>query len=205
MVLLDAGLKYFPNEAFSEKLKSARAQISSYGYEEDIQSLHFKVFSLELPTHSSSWLNMLSFYNGFRTTEAEHYVTAYKNLLARYADEQNVFFLLIGQLIDEDKNKTVLEELKRKLEGFPVNPANSEIVFDDNKGIVLSEKAQYVKNIKRLEALCPVPFYRRPLKSFEWKQNQMRVDGNFTSSGNQEYTGIDYLLAYWMLIFKSES
>lgn len=205
MALLDAGLNYFPDEGFSEKLKSARTQISDYGYEEDIQSLHFKVFNLELPTHSSSWLNMLSFYNGFRTTEAEHYVTAYKNLLARYADEQNVFFLLIGQLIHEGRNKAVLEGLKQKLEDFPVNPANSEIVFDDNKGIALSEKAVYVKNIKRLEALSPLPFYRRPLKSFEWKQNQMRVDGNFTNSGNQEYTGIDYLLAYWMLIFISES
>ena len=33
---------------------------------------------------------------------------------------------------------------------------------------------------------------------FEWKSNQRRVDGNFDQIGDEEFSGLDFLILYSM-------
>jgi hypothetical protein len=202
IVFLDLGIKYVPDKALVRRLKKTREIVSAYGYVEDIQDLHFTFLNLEFPTHSSSWLNMMNLYSGAMITDAAYYKTAYNSLNAEYADEQNTLFTLIGKIIKSEG--TQLKEIETQLKGFPMNPDNEEILNDASK-IQISNKAMYVKKKKRRESAKPLPFYQRPIRSFEWKQNQMRVDGNFKSNGSLDYTGIDFLQAYWMLQYAKKS
>jgi hypothetical protein len=48
----------------------------------------------------------------------------------------------------------------------------------------------------RPRAREPVPIELRPVSSFEWKSSPYRV--TWGSNPNIEYTGLDYLAAYWL-------
>jgi len=44
-----------------------------------------------------------------------------------------------------------------------------------------------------------VPIHRQPMTSFVWKNDPFRLVSNPGARGEEEYAGVDYLLAYWML------
>jgi hypothetical protein len=47
-----------------------------------------------------------------------------------------------------------------------------------------------------LQACEPLPMSERPRGPFEWNQNPYRLDS--TGDGSQEYSGLGYLVAYWL-------
>jgi hypothetical protein len=47
-----------------------------------------------------------------------------------------------------------------------------------------------------LQACEPLPMSERPRGPFEWNQNPYRLDS--TGDGTQEYSGLGYLVAYWL-------
>ena len=176
---------------------SLREKLNELDYEDKIQSMHLKIFNLEFPTHSSSWLNLKNSFIGYHIGKAEYYKNAFAKLYEKYKDEKNILFILMWQSMNKDKNELLY--VHDRLMEFPLNPTNHEIINSLNSDIEPISDAPYVKLKRELELKSPLPFYQRPMRSFEWKLNQMRVDGNFKSKGELTYTGIDYLIAYWML------
>ncbi len=201
LVLLDAGLKYFPQEPFREKLLSAKENALDYGYYEEITDLHFRFLNLEFPTHSSSWLNMLSLYNGFLISEEKHYQKAYENLMKEYEDEKNLLFVLIGYYINKNFTESTLPLIEKQLKEFPLRPNSQEIINSLLLPNQIAGSSQYIKLKRITESSVPLPFYRRPMRAYEWKLNQMRMDGNFAAGDQVTYSGMDYLQAYWMYRF----
>jgi len=193
LVFVDLALKY----KLGKNIQKTRSLIKDYGYENDIQSMHFKFLNLEFPTHSSSWLNLMNSYIGYHIDNAEYFKNAYLSLYHHYEDEKNLLFILMLESMQADKENLIQAE--KILNEFPANPTNHEVINSLDENLDIIKNAPFVKLKRELEVKEPLPIYKRPMRSFEWKLNQMRVDGNFKSKGQFTYTGIDYLIAYWML------
>lgn len=196
--LLDVGLFMAENKQLLEKLQQTREQIIAMGYESSVLDLHTKLFNLEFPTHSSSWLNFLKIYNGWQASGQSIYTRAYQELYREYEDEKNPFFTLIGQSLLSQPSPRLLGEVKALLKTFPLDVTNREMINSgDPKLKILS--GNYVKLKRHFESELPLPIYRRPLNNYLWKRNQMIVDENFKSTGQVTFSGIDFLQAYWLM------
>ena len=192
LIFADLALKY----KLGKNMAAIRKKLSDYGYEDDIQSMHFKFLNLEFPTHSSSWLNLSNAFIGYHIDNSQYYKTAFNNLYDRYRDEKNLLFRLMYYSMEAEKD--VLKQARATLNEFPINPTDREIINSPNKELNPISDASFIKLKREIEVKKPLPIYQRPMRSFEWKLNQMRIDGNFKSNGRLNYTGIDYLVAYWM-------
>lgn len=205
LVLTDLALNISWSSDFHLEMNRLRHQLTKMDYEESIQRMHIKVLNLEFPTHSSSWLNLMNSYLGFIIEEHRYYKTAFCKLYRNYKDEKNLLFELMHNVVHprfltEEK----LREIEESLKNFPANPSNVEIINSRTITQKIDRSAAFVKLKRELEVLTPLPFHERPMRSFEWKLNQMRIDGNFESPGTSEYTGIDFLIAYWMLQWQKD-
>ncbi|MCM8542615.1 MAG: hypothetical protein NE328_20280 [Lentisphaeraceae bacterium] len=197
LIFLDTALKFSILPDKYKELYEMRQNLSSDNYESEISNLHFKLLNLEFPTHSSSWLNLTNSFIGYHIDQKNYYKTAYLNLYKNYEDEENLLFMLMWKSISPDSQIT-FNSIESKLKEFPINPTNHEIINSQRLDLQILSSPPFTKLKRELEVEKALPFYQRPIRSFEWKLNQMRVDGNFTSTGNYQYTGIDYLTAYWM-------
>ena len=200
LVLTDLALHISWSSEFHLEMSELRHQLTKLGYEESIQRMHIKILNLEFPTHSSSWLNLMNSYLGFIIEKKSYYKTAYCRLFRNYKDENNLLFELMHNIVHSKYlTKDKLIAIEESLNNFPSNPANVEIINSPLMDHGINSSAPFVKLKRELETESPLPIHHRPMRSFEWKLNQMRIDGNFTSPGTSEYTGIDFLIAYWML------
>ena len=192
---LDKGEDHF----LLQEISATRTRVIDMGYGLAIQNLHYSFLGIELPTHSSSWLNFLKMYTGSSSSKDPIYAQAYHSLNRHYDDEQNPFFQLIGLYITPQGN---LEEklacIRKTLATFPLD-LNRQTVINSRDENIIQVQGNYVKLQRIMEASTALPMYRRALNSYEWKRNQKRLDGNFMSSGNIRFSGIDYLQVYWML------
>ena len=64
----------------------------------------------------------------------------------------------------------------------------------------LDKRAREVVNSQRddVDPGWPLPIDERPVHEFEWNGNPFRLDGWRGCQGELEFTGVDYLLAYWL-------
>ena len=195
LYILDLGLKFCEDKVILNKLQQTRERAVSYGYLDEILELHTVFLNLEFPTQSSSWLNMLKIYNGWSASQNNVYKMAYDRLILRYADEDNLFFELIGHAIHQRKPSS---KIARLLATFPLDLSNKEIINSLNPAIK-NVRGNYVKLKGQYESTTVLPFYQRPLNNYLWKRNQMHLDGNIKSNGLLNFTGVDYLQVYWMM------
>lgn len=195
LYILDIGLKICEDKEVLNKLNEAKERAIRYGYLDEAQELHTSIFNLEFPTQSSSWLNMLKIYNGWYASQNEIYLKAYDRLIEKYKDEENPFFELIGCAINQQKPSPKIEQL---LMTFPIDLSNKEIINSLNPKIE-KKLGNYVKLKAQYESVNVLPFYQRPLNNYLWKRNQMHLDGNLKSNSLQNFTGVDFLQAYWMM------
>ena len=96
-----------------------------------------------------------------------------------------------------------LDEVKMQrisfyLQSFPIELDNREIISSYDADVDLALFPRITKNYIEAESVEALPIYRRPLKYFEWKENQRRIDGNWEGKGNILFSGLDYLLLYSM-------
>ncbi|NQZ59568.1 MAG: hypothetical protein HRT88_19125 [Lentisphaeraceae bacterium] len=181
-----------------DKISTTRKQITSMNYEEKSQSLRWQIGALEFPTQSSSWLNFLKIYTGFHSSKKAFYRDSIDKLHKAYKQEENVFFQLIDLSIQDQKDPNLLMTVREQLKTFPTDLSKREVINSEDTGLRF-QYGKYIKLKRQLEVNSPMPIYRRPLNSYEWKRNQLRVDGNFHGGGEIKFTGIDYLQAYWLL------
>ena len=108
--------------------------------------------------------------------------------------EHNAFFAGVHVLASGDaaaavETRASLHEFpERKLE-LPVDLTRPEFGFEQRA----------LNNSKgRPRATTPVPLYLRPAGSNLWVGDPFALVGSLGDSGQTEYSGVDYLLAYWL-------
>ncbi len=117
---------------------------------------------------------------------------------ARVEPDRNPYFQLVECAILQACSRETLEQVREFLVCFPTekrrvrpSPELDQIPrrwLPGRKG--------------RIRARSLVPIELRPPESFEWKANPYRVTG--VTSPSTEFTGLDYLSAYWLYRFVAE-
>ena len=196
LVACEFGLYIISNESLKTALKEKLKAFHKRGYHKATFTL-FDLGFFRIPTHSSEYLNMMRLWllNMIKPTEA------YGDLLGRVYKNQrkefNPFFMAIYAGLVPD-HQVDLAKMKQYLKSFPLNPSDHEIINSRNEATKLKFLSPIIKNKAIAESKVPLPIYMRPLTGVEWKRNPYRVDGNFHKSATVYYTGVDYLLAYWL-------
>ena len=76
---------------------------------------------------------------------------------------------------------------------FPLEQRDVAVMNSSRPDVCVSPRRDRTGNLQACE---PLPLSERPRGPFEWNQNPSRLDG--PGRGTQEYSGLGYLVAYWM-------
>ena len=171
------------------------------GYMKKNQIMSFKIAAIwDVATSSSYWLNMMKLYIIAKATNNENYQYMFKKLNRKLRKSQNILFtLLYNDLFPLEKDNPKLQKAQELLETYPLELNNQEIINSYRPDIKLNVFAKIVKKRRYTETNTPLEIFNRPAKYFEWKEPQLRVDGNFGQDGNVEFSGIDFLFAKALL------
>ncbi len=193
-LVISESIKYLTNDKRFEKVLE---DCVDKDYLKRIQKLQLRFLNFKIPTHSSDWLNFLRLHTLIETSASPEYKTALKKLFEKEEVENNPLFNSIFLLSNPTYEKK--EQLRKStwdiLSTFPLNLTNQEII---NTGVQQKLFSQRVKNKSVPESIDALPIYMRALKWNAWKDNPYRIKGNLNSKGTKRYSGIDFLLAYWM-------
>jgi hypothetical protein len=108
--------------------------------------------------------------------------------------EHNAFFAGVHALASGDaaaraEARTGLAQFPERKQELPVDLTRPGFDFE----------ARFLKNSKGLpRAKQPVPLYLRPAGSNLWVSDPYALAGSLRDVGRTEYSGVDYLLAYWL-------
>jgi hypothetical protein len=108
--------------------------------------------------------------------------------------EHNAFFagvhaLATGDAAARSEARAALAEFPERKEELPVDLTRPGFEFE----------ARWLKNSKGLpRAEEPVPLYLRPSGSNLWVSDPYALVGSLKDVGRTDYSGVDYLLAYWL-------
>ena len=189
LVFLDAASYLTKDEAIRSELRIWKARAIDFDYPYRIHFSHVELPGIKLPSHASDWLNMMRLYTLVQVNEDYDYSKALDRLYRAQDREHNALFA--AMMGDH-------EEAELSLAGFPVNLDNREMMNSPLPGVAEKWFPPMVKNKVIREGKEPLPVYRRPLSHNEWKRNPYRLDGNIGETGARHYSGLDYLLAYWL-------
>jgi len=111
----------------------------------------------------------------------------------RVRSDGNAYFaVLFCRLAPQSCDPGILENVRETLLRFPLEKrrlAPSPALAELPRAFLPSRKL-------RAQARAPVPIELRPAENFEWKSSPYRLDG--VTEPSAEYTGLDYLAAYWL-------
>jgi hypothetical protein len=189
LVFLEAARHLTVDDDIRRELRIWMAQAIDYDYPYRIQISHLQLPGLKLPSHASDWLNMLRLYTLVQVSENLDYRRALDRLYRSQSREHNALFA--AMMGDHD-------EAELSLAGFPLALDNREMMNSPLPDVPEKWFPPLVKTRMIREAREPMPVYRRPLSHNEWKRNPYRLDGNLGETGARHYSGLDYLLAYWL-------
>lgn len=189
------------DKQLKNKIQQKLAYFYKKGYKKYNKMMRNSLGNWQFSSHSSNWLNMLKLYVLAIATNDEIYKNNFKNLYKVLQDDDNIFYdLLYGKIFPLNilqKRKIIAE-----LNNYPISLDNHEIINSLRNEIKLDKFPKIIKNKRHIEGVKTLPIFDRPLVYFEWKNNQFRLDGNFLANGNIEYSGLDFLLAYAILLNK---
>ena len=116
----------------------------------------------------------------------------YRARLRTRRDGNIYFTLCFCRLEPQECDAATFEQAREVLAAFPSEKRRGE------PGPELRALPRRWLPGRKLERLArdPVPIALRPASSFEWKSNPYRVER--PAAPHTEYTGLDYLLAYWL-------
>ena len=199
MIILETGLAVMdPSSILYKMTKTQYDKFVKKGYKKSGMKLHIRILIWEIPSHSTDWLNFTRLYSLVQTTDSGAYKKTVKRLYKSQRKECNPFFDVVYMSCLKDYDLELKKRVKKFLLSFPLNLDQSEIINSRNKEVKLRwipvlTKGKYVAEVKK-----PLLIYQRPLSNFLWKRNPYQVDDNFNCDDSLKYSGIDYLLAYWM-------
>jgi hypothetical protein len=108
--------------------------------------------------------------------------------------EHNAFFAGVHALASDDAG--ALAETRAALAEFPERKL--ELPVDLTRPGFGFETRWWKSSKGRPRATKPVPLYLRPAGSNLWVSDPCALVGSLADTGQTEYAGIDYLLAYWL-------
>lgn len=189
-----------------EALLALRKRVEDdYGYARMPYLLHVSTPLFELPTASSSWLNLLKLAALVETTGSMKYRRLLHELADDYRSHENPFFialdLLYGPELSAGRAEAQHGIALRRLASYPLTNDSHEL---DNLGrppYRLRVPPRFVKSTLVLEARRPVPFYDLAGDRYLWKRNLLKLRGNPGGDGRKVYSGVDFYEAYWLLAY----
>ena len=156
--------------------------------------LHFSLFRAEIPTHSSSWLNLLKL-SAINELSDKDYSSQISFLANVYEHEQNPLFEAIRHLAILNQD---MFHIERRLEEFPLKKYSGRLVHSFDESLEIREN-RYVKWRSKPEFESPVPLYMIGSEQNLFKRNLLTADrGNPSSFFTKRYFGLDFLQTYWM-------
>jgi hypothetical protein len=189
------------DKQLKSKIQQKLAYFYKKGYKKYNKIMRNSLGFWQFSSHSSNWLNMLKLYVLVIATNDSIYKNNFKNLYKILANDDNIFYNLLYDKIFP-LNALQKRKIITNLNNYPISLDNHEIINSSRSKIELDNFPKIIKNKRHIEGLKALPIFDRPLVYFEWKNNQFRLDGNFAAKGNIEYSGLDFLLSYAILLNK---
>lgn len=152
---------------------------------------HLNLNQWEIPTSSSSWLNMLEMYS-LGELGRDHSQKLLE-LAHEYKSLKNPFFQTLAFLSNPEVDISFIEE---RLKEYPVPVKAGRIVNSHRKEIELRAK-RVIKSTIKPESKNPLPLYEISSDHYLWKRNFLELDRR-SDAEVKEYYGVDFLQAYWM-------
>jgi hypothetical protein len=198
LLLLEIGSQMLAGDPVGRRLRADLKRYKEHPPRVRLHLLHVRAGIVELPTASSDFLHVWALYAMCRATQSPLYAQALRRILRQTRGQRNPLFHAVGigcGVIDGGESEIVDFGLSTypaaDLIGRPVSNSGQPDVR--RAWLPRLVKGEYEREARR-----PLPVWRRPLTWFEWKRNQLRLDGNLDSSGQTEFGGGDYLLLYWL-------
>jgi hypothetical protein len=123
----------------------------------------------------------------------------YRSWLRVRGDGNPYFAASFCRIEPHDCDWRALREGRELLERFPLEKRKLPLAPELSR---LSRRWLPGRKLKP-QARQPVPIELRPVSSFEWKSSPYRLTGG--SSPEIEYTGLDFLAAYWLYRYVCEN
>ncbi|MEI7719127.1 MAG: hypothetical protein WCI72_04620 [archaeon] len=152
--------------------------------------LRFDLGFVQIPTVSSSWLNMLKL--NILNECGQDYKKELVSLAKDYADMKNPFFQILAYTADKNVDLSFVEQ---RLHEYPY-PINDRLVVNSHRKDIEFRSKRYFKNIARTEVKTALPLYEISTDYNLWKRNLLEADKQASKEG-RKYFGVDLLQAYW--------
>lgn len=176
-----------------------------YAYARMPYLLHVSTPLIELPTVSSSWLNLIKLATLVETTGSGKYRRLLHDLATDYRSHQNPFFIALDLLYGPAASDTWRSDQQqiawRRLQSYPLTNTSHELNNIGRPPYCLRLPPQFIKNTWALEATRPIPFYDLAGDRYQWKRNPLLLIGNVGGDGSRVYSGVDCYEAFWLLAY----
>ncbi len=153
--------------------------------------------SLTGVNHSDNNLAMLAYDVLLRYEEDASLREQYRSGLDRtwrvVRSEGNALFTYIARSGGVAVGGDSLRSALRSLLEFPLDQRDDKVINSTREDVCLSARRDRAGD---LQACAPLSVSERPRGPFEWNENPYRLDR--LGGGTQAYSGLGYLLAYWM-------
>ncbi len=165
-------------------------------YPEAAEYAKFQAFGKT--NHSNDLMSMVSFYTVLRletdSNVREPLCSGLERMWTAVRNEHNALFTSIRcALLGAD-----LAALADAVDTLNRFPETKRVYPVDNWGREDIPLSPFTNRKGNPKAAVALPIEQRPMSSFYWKSDPYELQGDLDADGDQEYAGVDYLLAYWM-------
>jgi hypothetical protein len=149
--------------------------------------------------HSDNNLAFLAYYTLLRYEKdaalLDYYLRSLNRAWRVVRSEGNPLFTFIYHALVpmQQRDDQALANAVGTMRLFPVGRRDFRVINSAKPDSCISFRRD---RFGRKQACQPVPMNHRPADVFEWKENPYRLDGG--GEGSLEFSGVDYLLPYWM-------
>jgi hypothetical protein len=159
---------------------------------------HAKFEAFGKTNHSNDMMSFLGYYTVLRL-ESDPAVRApilrgLDDIWDSVRGEHNALFAAI-RCSQRPVDPATLADVRETLRLFP---ETKRVYPVDNRGRADVPLSPWTNRKGRPKAAVALPINQRPMASMYWKSDPCELAGDLDADGDQEYAGVDYLLAYWL-------
>ncbi len=191
LVFQETALLFVDDETIREHILQLQKKAVRAGYLGSIKRLHVSFLNVKLPSHATDWLNVLRLFTLAQASGSPEYRIALSKLYRTQRKEMNPLFNSMSAIISGSASAAT----NILLDTFPLTLNNRPVY---NRDVPRRIVPRLVKSEWFVEARDPLPIYRRQLRAHNWKANPYAITAEPVSESTFRYSGVDYLLAYWM-------
>lgn len=153
---------------------------------------HLRLLDVEVPTASSSWLNLQAMTA--LSMLGEGFEDDAVALAEEYQRDNNPFFRLLAALVGADED---LAAIRSRLEEFPY-PATNAGIINSHRADLRVVRGDYVKFAAVPETRQPLPLHEIASHEYLWKRRLRSIDSQPIDKP-RVLLGYDLYQAYWFL------